>query len=114
MPVKFDYQGLSQAFEADWPVHVQVPQDGGTTEEQVFEARFRLYEEPEVAEGETPPPPPEDAEFLRTVFVGLAGPDAPTGPDFERVRELMLRRTYVRLAIFRAYNRFQAGAPAKN
>lgn len=114
MALKFDYTGLDKPFEASWPVIVQVPQDGGTVEEQTFEAMFRLYQEPEPEDGATPPPPPSDEAFLRQVFIGLADPSGPRGEAFEALREKMLRRAYVRIAIFRAYNRFQAGQPAKN
>lgn len=113
MAAQFDYTGLDKPFEASWPVHVQVPQDGGTVEEQTFEAMFRLYQEPELEDGASPPPL-SDEDFLRRVFIGLADPGSPSGEAFEALREKMLRRAYVRIAIFRAYNRFQAGQPAKN
>ena len=34
MSVKFDFKTLKTGFEADWPVTVNVPQDGGTVEKQ--------------------------------------------------------------------------------
>ena len=34
MSLKFDFKTLEQPFEADWPVLVPVPQDGGGVQEQ--------------------------------------------------------------------------------
>jgi hypothetical protein len=109
MASKFDFKGLDQPFEADWPVTVQVPQDGGTVEPQTFMARFRMI-------------PPETVQeliksddqdlYVKTLFVGLgAGEEA---DDFEALRAKMLSRPYVRLAIQRSFSEFQAGVPAKN
>lgn len=110
MSTKFDFKTLGQPFEADWPVTVMEPQDGGTVVAKEFMARFRLLggdeikQVMEVAE--------DDAAYIRKFFVGLAKSE---GVELtEEVLELMLNRPFVRKALFEAWQKFQRGVAAKN
>lgn len=109
MTAKFDFGSLEQPFEANWPVRVPVPQDGGTVEAQEFIARFRLLtaDEEEAAKQSEDP----DA-FHKAFWVGLGGEDKD-----EFTPELvarMLARPYIRRALMTAYFECVSGSPAKN
>lgn len=109
MTAKFDFGSLEQPFEANWPVRVPVPQDGGTVEVQEFIARFRLLtkEQEEAAKQSEDP----DA-FFKAFWVGLGGEDK---DEFTpALIDRMLSRVYVRRALMRTYIDFCAGEPAKN
>lgn len=111
MALKFDFKGLGEVFEADWPVTVPVPQDGGSVEDQIFTARFRLLDQ-ETANGLMNG---EDADaWINSFFVGLPGEQIPEGSTFEDVRKLMLARPYIRIALIKANSQFQAGISVKN
>jgi len=110
MADKFNFGRLDQTFEADWPVAVPVPQDGGTIKTEEFMARFRLLAErdlPSVIKSDT-----DGREVFRRFFVGF-GKDT----DRELTEELfnqLVDTTYVRDAISRAYRNFAQGIAAKN
>lgn len=108
MSVKFDFKTLGQPFERDWPVKVMVPQDGGGFEEQTFLARFRLLEPADFEESAAAK---EDEEgLMRRFFVGLGD----GVPLTDEMLGKMRAAPYVARAIFKAWNEFQTGAPAKN
>lgn len=48
MSAKFDFKSLDTGYEADWPVSVPVPIDGGTVEMRDFMARFRTLTKAEI------------------------------------------------------------------
>jgi hypothetical protein len=106
MAVKFSFATLEQPFEADWPVKVQVPKDGGGFEEQTFLARFRL--EPATDEAQTEPAAPGES-FPFLVALGKGEPELT--PE---LRKQLAARLYVRMAIYRAWQEFQMGVVAKN
>jgi len=108
MTVTFKFESLDTPFEADWPVTVQVPRDGGTFEEQVFMARFRMLSvEDTTASTEAG----ENAQaFMRRYFVGLGGGETLTDELFTK----LFIAPHTQRAIFNAWAGFQAGAPAKN
>lgn len=108
MTVKFDFKTLGQPFEADWPVTVQVPQDGGKVQEQTFEVRFRTLtkEEQEQLEAEGVDAP---TEKLRLALVDVKGETF--SPELV---EQLLGTPYVFLGMLRAYTTFVLGQPAKN
>lgn len=125
MGVKFDFRDLKKPFEADWPVNVPVPVDGGKVETRQFMARFRdLTPEEASAEralsraadeavkaGRTPEWP-DPKERLRKVFIGLGAGEAEAFTP-ELVEDLLNEdRTYI--ALLRAWGSFKAGAPEKN
>ena len=109
MKAKFDFASLDQPFEADWPVTVNVPQDGGTVIEQTFMARFRLLDQKALdaitADAD------KDA-FLAAFWIGFGpGEDTAFTPE---IFSGCMQRQYVRAALVNAYYGFAAGAPAKN
>lgn len=110
MTVKFDFKSLGQPFEADWPVTVNVPKDGGGVDAQEFMARFRQIgdeELKEIREGDK-----DGLEVYRRFFVGL-GPDA--GAEWSHtLRDQMLATPHVRLALFKAFQGFNNGVAVKN
>lgn len=121
MAVEFDFKGLEGAFEADWPVAVDVPQNGGTIEQQTFMARFRLVPEDELEalktkEREDLGGDRKQAEhlYIRAFFVGFAAEQDLGDRSGDELMELLLGRRWVRLGLLRAYNAFQAGIAVKN
>lgn len=109
MTAKFDFGSLGRPFEANWPVRVPVPQDGGVVETQEFLARFRLLSEEEMEAVKASEDP--DA-FQMAFWIGLAGEDKDEfTPELVKAA---LGRIYVRQALLKAYYDFAAGIPAKN
>lgn len=110
MGAKFNFKGLSEPFEADWPVVVNVPESGGTVKEETFMARFRMIEADQADELRAGG---REEAYVKAFFVGLGdGEEQPE--DFDALRKLMLARPFVRVAIARAFAQFQAGIAAKN
>lgn len=107
MALKFDFKSLEHSFEADWPVSVQVPQDGGETQEQTFDVRFRTLTPAEQAETEKAADP--QGAKLRLALVDVKGETFTP----ELVDQL-LSRGWVLLGLLRAYTKFVLGQPAKN
>jgi hypothetical protein len=111
MAAKFDFGSLDQPFEADWPVTVSEPRDGGKFVESMFTARLRQIPHDEAmaainAEG-------FDALTLpRLYFVGLAPSEGFQLTDDQK--EQMLGRAHVRNALDKAYQSFNTGVAAKN
>lgn len=109
--MKFDFAALDAAIEADWPVTIPVPQDGGKVTEQTLSVRFRMVDEAELTalgeglEG--------SKASLRAVVVGFGkGEDTPFSAE---LFEKMLAKPYVRLALNNAYRDFALGqVAAKN
>lgn len=115
MTVKFDFKTLETGFEADWPVTVPVPTDGGGSQEQTFMARFRTPTPGEQAEIDAAKGERSVDQFkvaLKIGFVGLAKSEGQTLTDamFDR----MWAAPNVQLALIQAYANFRSGAPAKN
>ena len=109
MKAKFDFGSLDQPFEADWPVTVNVPQDGGTVKEEGFMARFRLLDQ--AALDAVTADADKDA-FLAAFWIGFgAGQAEVFTPE---LFSGSMQRQYVRAALVNAYYGFAAGAPAKN
>lgn len=110
MTVKFKFASLDEPFEAEWPVVVDVPQDGGTTAPQEFMARFRLLEGEawKALEDSTDP-----EALFKTFFIGLGAAEGPV-EDFPALRDKMLGRAYVLKALRQAYFGFAAGVAVKN
>ena len=107
MSVKFNFKTLEQSFEADWPVTVQVPQDGGTVQAQTFDVRFRLLTK---AEEETADKAKEPLEArLRLALVDVKGE---TFSD--ALVDALLSKAYIAVGLIRAYGLFATGTPAKN
>lgn len=108
--MKFDYGSLDAPFEADWPVTVQVPQDGGESQEQKLVVRFRLVDDAELeALGEGVA---AQKAALRQVVVGFGKSEEQAFSA--ELLERMLARAYVRNGLNKAYGQFVLGIPAKN
>lgn len=110
MTAKFNLDNLGQPFEADWPVVVSVPQDGGVVKEETFTVRFRLLgdEDKKAAEEQ------DDTarETLRRAMVGLGKGEERELTD--ALKEQLLEPDFVRVALARAYGKFCTGIAAKN
>jgi len=110
MSAKFNFKTLDQPFEADWPVTVPVPQDGGEVVEVSFMARFRLLTPKRLEELSSNA---SDADALyRDMMPGLAASEAEPLTD-DQFKE-MFGRPYIRNAILSAYRDFTNGVAAKN
>lgn len=107
MTLKFDFKTLEQTFAADWPVTVQVPQDGGTVQEQTFDVRFRTLTPEEQAEVDAQPDPAEAK--IRVALVDVKGETF--SPE---LREQMIGRPWIFVGLLRAYTAFLLGQPVKN
>lgn len=106
----FDFGSMDQPFEADWPVDVSVPVEGGRVSKQRLTVRYRLIPDAELAELGDGLDGQKTA--LRRVVVGFSGRDAPAFS--EQLLEAMLDRAYVRNALTLGYAQFATGSPAKN
>ena len=109
MSVKFDFGTLDAPFEADWPVTVSVPQDGGKTQEQVFTARFRLLGQAELEKAQESD---NTDGFVEAFFVGLG--EAEARELTPELRAKIVGRPFVRVALLKAFRDFQTGIAAKN
>ncbi|MNU42678.1 hypothetical protein D3C71_314430 [compost metagenome] len=113
MTIKFDFKTLETGFEADWPVQVAVPVDGGKVEQREFMARFRT---PTPAEIEAADKIEDQTDKLKLIvqtgFIGLGAgeTDTLTPAMFEQ----MWTSSNVQLALIRAYGTFRTASPAKN
>lgn len=109
MSAKFNFGGLDKPFEADWPVSIPVPQDGGTVELQTIMARFRLLSP---AELEAVKETRDDDAFLKAFWIGFGkGEDE---PFTEGTVNKMLGFQFIRQAFLTAYFAFASGSPVKN
>lgn len=111
----FDFKTLDTGFEADWPVAVKAPIDGGAVEVQTFMARFRTPTPTEQAEIDAAGKDPALDQFkiaLKIGFVGLAKSEGETLT--EAMFDKMWATSNVQLALIRAYSDFRSGSPAKN
>lgn len=113
MSNKFDFKTLETGFEADWPVVVSAPLDGGTFQDQTFTARFKTPTRSELAEiaaiADWQP------RLKRALQIGLVGLGKDEGETLTpALFEDLWAMQNVQLALIRAYGAFQSGAPAKN
>lgn len=107
MTLKFDFKTLEQPFEADWPVTVSVPQDGGTVQEQTFDVRFRTLTPEETTNVDNSGDPA--AAKLRLALVDVKGETFSPA-----LIEKLLGVGFVQMALLRAYSKFILGASVKN
>ena len=104
---KFEFASLDRPFEADWPVVVQVPGDGGIVTPQTFMARLRLLSLEEI-EATLEAPDFSARSLPRQFFVGFGREEIFDG-DFEAVRERLLEVAWTRDGLNGAYKQFAAG-----
>lgn len=107
----FDFGALDKPFEADWPVTIQVPQEGGKLSPQKLMVRFKFVPEAELtAEGVG-----FEAQMaaLRKVVVGFGKGE--TEKFTPELLDKMMQRPYVRAALNIGYSEFVTGLePTKN
>lgn len=113
MSNKFDFKTLETGFEADWPVVVRKPVDGGTFQDQTFTARFKTPTQSErdeiAAIAEWQP------RLKRALQIGLVGLGKDEGETLTpELFEALWGIQTVQLGLINAYGAFQSGAPAKN
>jgi hypothetical protein len=111
---KFDFASLERPFEADWPVTVQEPKDGGYTTPKELSVRFRTLTDVDkdaiaalkAAGGDGA------REELRLAIVGFGKDETVEWSD--DMFELLMGRSYVAMALFRAKAQFEMGSAVKN
>ncbi|WP_333896283.1 hypothetical protein [Brevundimonas aurantiaca] len=108
MSLKFDFKTLEQPFEADWPVIVPVPQDGGGVQDQEMTVRFRTLTPEEIETVDKDKIDPGAAK-LRLAIVDVRGETFSA-----ELVEKLLARGYVYMALLKAHAKFVLGQPAKN
>lgn len=112
MSVKFSFKSLGQPIEADWPVTVRVPTDGGGVAEQTFEVRFRSLTKEDQAELDALPEAEQPKAKLRKVVIGLGrSEETEFSPE---LLEDMMASSHVFMGLLGAYTGFVLGRPAKN
>lgn len=110
MAAKFDFRSLERPFEADWPVTVSEPDDGGVVKESTFMARLRLLTDDQVKE--IVKDDPDGRALYRAYFIGFGRSESETfSPE---LLETMLGHVFMRVAINAAYQSFCTGVAAKN
>ncbi|HVY34998.1 MAG TPA: hypothetical protein VG960_11330 [Caulobacteraceae bacterium] len=110
MATKFKFESLGQPFEADWPVLVPTPVDGGKTVDEEFMVRWRRLpaDQAQVIEAG----PDGAREVIRQSLVKVY--DDEKDVMTPELVEQLLGETRVRLAFFRSLNSFAMGAAVKN
>ncbi len=113
MGPQFNFKSLGEPFEADWPVAVSVPQDGGTAEKQEFTARFRLVRQEELTEilaeaGK------DELDVYRKFFVGFGKPTSEAEELTDEVFNQLVTTPFTREALLAAYRKFAQGIAVKN
>lgn len=113
MSVKFDLNTLGKGFEAEWPVKVPVPQNGGAVQEQEFMAVFRTLTPEGQAEIDAIEDKAEKARAaVRKVFVGLAPSEGVILDD--ALFDQLWANDWTQMALLRAVSGFRTGIAAKN
>jgi len=107
--MKFDFAALDAAIEADWPVTINVPQEGGEVQQQKLTVRFRMVDEVEMqklGDGLN-----GNKASLRACVIGFGkGEETPFSAE---LFDKMLTKPYVRLALSNAYREFCLGQVAE-
>ncbi len=109
----------------DWPVHIPVPQNGGTVKRHKMTASFRLLDIEELRQrvgGDADLfgrvlSSDADGVFLRDVLVGWRGVEDEDGneaPFTDENRDALLRSVAARTALTEAFVQMLQGRQAKN
>jgi len=110
MTAKFNFKTLGSPIEADWPVKIPVPQDGGTVEIQELDVRFVLLTAEQIKALDAKDDAIKNA--LRAAITGF-GKTEPTKFTPELLEQL-LAMPFVLRALNLAYGEFSIGVAAKN
>lgn len=101
--------------EVDWPVTVNVPVNGGKTEQHEFTAKFKLMSQEEydkALQGTK-----NDTSFIAKFLIGWSGlldDDDKEVPFSKEALKNLCGLPFVRVAIVKAYNQAITGQAAKN
>ena len=105
---------LAMKKEIEWPVTVNVPQDGGGITKATFHVKFEVLTKEELEElaasgGDVP-------TVVTRGWRGVAGEDGEEIPYSVEAKKVLVNITYVRHALLDAYAQLQQGreAPRKN
>lgn len=113
MSAKFDFKTLETGFEADWPVKVNRPKDGGQVEVREFDARFRSPTPAITAEAEAIEDIGARLKFtLKSCMIGLGKSE--TEALTPELFEALWADTAAMRALVVAFGEFRTGSPAKN
>ncbi len=108
--MKFDFQTADRLVEADWPVVINVPLDGGKVERRTFTARFRLLRPDDL---DAVMADNKDGRGLeRMYWIGFGkDEDMQLTPE---VFKISLDLPYFRNGLQAAYQAFSGGIEVKN
>lgn len=99
-----------------WPVHVEIPHDGGTVEKAKFHVRWKIYDRDEL--GVVSARAKDDAEFMAETMTGFGNDvyaaDGTLLPFTPESRDRMVRIPYVHAALIRSFYAAQRGVIEKN
>lgn len=101
---------LAQKREIDWPVTVNVPQDGGNTVKATFTARFEVLDQAEMEKVVL-----DGGDLWKRVLVdwkGVADEDGTEIAYSDEAKEKLVKIVYVRNALSAAYGELQSGRAA--
>jgi len=107
---------LAQKRTIWWPVHVDVPQDGGGTRRHTFEGEFEVLTQEEQDQVTTGNHSSGKTDLLDVVLLNYRRLKDETGNDVEvndANKALLLNIQYVRVALFRSYHQIQSGLGAR-
>lgn len=110
MTAKFDFKTLGSPIEADWPVKISVPQDGGTVEIQELDVRFRLLTEEQIKALDAKDNAIKNA--LREAIIGFGKSE--TTPFTPQLLEELLAAPYAVRGLNQGYGEFSIGIAVKN
>lgn len=112
MSEQFEFLDLEQPLRAEWPVKVNVPQDGGGVKVKTFTVLFELVPQEDILKIVSDPNL-DRYSLHRRQIVGF-GKDH-TGQSFsDELLIRMLGRPYVQAALAEAYQAFSCGIAVKN
>jgi len=102
---------LAEVKQVEWPVTVAIPKDGGATTKATMSATFKVLAiEEQDALNEA------RADILAEVLIGWRGVNDEAGeqeiPFNEENKKKLLRISYVRAALWNAWNELQLGRAA--
>lgn len=115
----FQLDDNEQTLVRNWPVIINVPQDGGTTRKREITADYLLLpqdEQDELLSQAQSDDGKVDAEILRRVVKGIGGVADAEGKPIEYSPELLerlMQKAYIRLALINTYLEATAGQKAK-
>lgn len=106
---------ISDKMTVEWPVDVQVPQNGGKTKTHTFTATFEILSQDEYDRAILLSV--KDHEFIAKIMVGFEGLLDDNGHEIEYNDDnlyTICKYPFMRVAIIQAYNAASTGAITKN